>query len=83
MYLPSGDQEIRRMILTERCPKSVSCRIGPPFTGMAQRFVVPLSRNGAANHLPSGDRTCCHNHPSRGRREPGKASGCRDTEPAR
>ena len=71
MYLESGDQETRRTIATERWPKSVICRIVPPWTDMAQRLVVPRSRRGAANQLPSGDSVCCHTHPSNGRRDLG------------
>ena len=56
---------------TERSPKSVTCRIGPPFAGWTQRLVVPRSKNGAASQLPSGDKTCCHNQPSKGRRKAG------------
>src|SRR5215469_8752355 len=71
MYLPSGDQETRRTISTERWPKSLIGRIGPPWTGITQRLVVARPRTGAANQFPSGDKVCCHIQPSNGIRDPG------------
>ncbi len=53
----SGDHEMRRAINTDRSPKSVSGRIGPPSVGNAQMFVVVPSKSGIVSHLPSGDRT--------------------------